>query len=89
MKRILDAFAPIATLPRPVKITLGIVTALGLGALAARGFGKGGWMFVLILVVLLLVLLGGYFSGAPGSKRNAMPSWAANFSSTPPDRGFP
>ncbi len=61
MKKVLDALGSVVRLPKGVRIALVIVAALGLGGLASKGFGKGGWMFVLILVVLLALLVGGYF----------------------------
>jgi hypothetical protein len=60
IKKLLDAISPVWRLPKPVKIGLAVLAALGLGGLASKGFGKGGWVFIGVLVVLLLVLLGGY-----------------------------
>src|SRR5258706_8849945 len=49
-----------SNLPEPVKWILGVT---GLGSLLATGMalGSGQWIFVAVLLVLLLVLLGGYF----------------------------
>src|SRR5438093_2728741 len=59
-------------LPKSVKWFLGVT---GLGALLATGvvMGSGKWVFLVILVVLLVVILGGYllWSAWARKKQNA------------------